>query len=358
MQVHLVVNFVKQVLRLSRSEIGAWCGVSESAVTKWIALSSGRPTGGRDGDPYGHEPETEHLNKMIELRREARCVEDLRIDPEKWRSLAEKKRAGKPSIWTPVWEQLVDYKCASAKHYASDDPQAAVNDLGKAMLEDDDAEFKVTIRSAELSGEADARCFGDGNSWEVLVQSGLPENRIREEALRELQAHVFHVKETPEGLPVEQPLKGVEKGSAEEGRQISVSTDPLRRRDVGQRSRTWVLKRSNVAAAQKRAIARHVATHIVRPQMLVQIASGTTENCLMDDIISNETEDIQITTNNLQVLVKGLGAAHLGISVNLIGGKLNPSIDSLVGAGAAPRKSYVPRITPPGVFGGGGLRIR
>lgn len=348
MKVHLVVEYVMKVLRMSRSEIGEWCGVTEGSVNKWIAMS-----GGQEHSGWGHAPRPENLDLLRELRREARCVDDFAIDPMRWRSLAYRFADGKPE-WTPVWEQFANYKCASSPHYPQDDPVAALNDLGEVLLDDDESPMTIRIRSASLTGEADARCFGEGGDWEVLVKRDLNENRRREEGLRELQAHVFHVKPSPDGIQVEQPLKGVERQMSEENGRV-MTDGPLIRREMNQRLRTWVLKRSNVAASEKRAIARYVATHILRPQWLVQIASGTTENCLMDEIITNDMEDIQVTTNNLQVLVKGLDAADLGISVNLTGGTLNPSIDSLIGPDAAKVISddrYMPHAV---FFGAAGL---
>lgn len=353
MNVAQTVAFIERVLSLKRSEIAEWCGVEHSTVTKWIAKCSGLEYSG-----YGHMPKPQNFQKLRDLLREAQCVDAFNITPDEWRSRAFQS-ARKPA-WKPVWEQFVNYSCASAKHYPQDDSHAAVQDLGEAFLSDDNSTLHVTIRSGILTGDASARCYGNGENWEVIVDKNLPEDKRREEALRELQAHVFHVKPNPDGLRVEQPLRGVGQHQVDTERHAETGIDEsgLTGREANQRYRTWVLKRSNDAAPEKRAIARYVATHIVRPQMLIQIAPGTTENCLMDEIITNEIEDIQVTTNNLQVLVKGLRAAHLGISVNMTGGTLNPSIDSLIGPDAA-RVIADDRYMPHAVcFGAAGLSFQ
>lgn len=351
MKNHEAVMMIEDTLRMTRREIGEWCGVTEAAVTKWVARSSGVEHTG-----YGHEPNPEHAQKLNELLREARCVNELKIDPGLWRADA---YVPETEAWRPVWDQFAKYICAKAKHYPHDDPQAAMNDLGIALLSDADPELNVTIRVASLSGEAVARCFENRNNWEVLVNENLADDRRREEALRELQAHVFHVKPNSNGLRVEQPLKGVEQIELRLPDSQDLGADELlTHRETNRRYRTWVLRRSNEFSDEKRALARYVAIHILRPQMLVQIASGTTENCLMDEIIANGIEDIQITTNNLQVLVKGLRASHFGISVNLTGGTLNPSIDSLIGPDAA-RVIADHRYMPNAVFfGAAGLSFK
>lgn len=351
MNVHLVLMYIMRVLHLSRKEVGEWVGVTENAVTKWIALSSGC-----DHSGYGHVPRKEHMDKIRELRREARCVDVFNVPLEEWRKLSDQTSNKRPN-WQPAWRQFATYSCASAKHYPADDPEIALDDLGDALLADELSETTVRILSAPLSGTADARCYGSNQNWGVIVKQNLSEQEKSAEIIREIKGHVFHVKPSPDSLPVEQTLQGMKETNHYSAEDIAVN-DSTSRRKPNQRSQTWVQKRSEDAAAEKRAIARFVAIHILRAGMLVQIASGTTENCLMDEIIANEIEDIQITTNNLQVLVKGLRALPLGTSVNLTGGTLNPSIDSLIGPDAA-RVIADDRYMPHAVFfGAAGLSFQ
>jgi len=116
-----------------------------------------------------------------------------------------------------------------------------------------------------------------------------------------------------------------------------------RMRDVN--APAWVVRCSNLAVDYKLALAQYSATHLIKGGTVVQMASGTTLNCLMDEIIrvQNTTGplDLLILTNNLQVLAKGRDAYNSmpgtfgTMQIVLTGGTLHPSLDSLTGSYAA-----------------------
>jgi hypothetical protein len=107
----------------------------------------------------------------------------------------------------------------------------------------------------------------------------------------------------------------------------------------------WVLRCSNLAASEKRALARYAATHLISAGSVVQMASGTTLNCLMDEIIDVQDKtgplDLLVITTNLQILAKGRDAYNSRpdifgtMQIVLTGGTLHPSLDSLTGSYAA-----------------------
>src|SRR5688572_30319364 len=107
----------------------------------------------------------------------------------------------------------------------------------------------------------------------------------------------------------------------------------------------WLFRRISLAPQWKRALARYAATHLVKAGDVVQMASGTTLNCLMDELISLQHNtgalDLLVMTTNLQVLAKGRDAHNSrpdvfgSMQIVLTGGTLHPSLDSLTGTYAA-----------------------
>lgn len=111
-------------------------------------------------------------------------------------------------------------------------------------------------------------------------------------------------------------------------------------------SPSWVTHNSAVGVEWKKAIARYAATHIIGYGDVLQLASGTTLNYLMDEIIETQATrntclDLIILTSNLQVLAKGRDALYRNPSafgntqIILTGGMLSFALDSLVGEYAA-----------------------
>jgi DeoR/GlpR family transcriptional regulator of sugar metabolism len=110
-------------------------------------------------------------------------------------------------------------------------------------------------------------------------------------------------------------------------------------------SPSWVTHNSEIGVEWKRAIARYAATHMIGYGDVLQLASGTTLNFLMEEIVETQanqhTLDLIILTSNLQVLAKGRDTLYRNPSafgntqIILTGGMLSFALDSLVGEYAA-----------------------
>jgi hypothetical protein len=108
-------------------------------------------------------------------------------------------------------------------------------------------------------------------------------------------------------------------------------------RTTGSHERSWVVARSQNAPEWKKALAGYASTHLIEPQQMIQIGSGTTLNSLMDAIVARQVKDLQILTTNLQVLTKGRTVQNALGAMNIIftGGTLNSSLDCTSGPYAA-----------------------
>jgi DeoR/GlpR family transcriptional regulator of sugar metabolism len=129
---------------------------------------------------------------------------------------------------------------------------------------------------------------------------------------------------------------------------------------------SWVDACSQRATEWKKAMAYHVATHLIKYGTVAQIGSGTTFSFLMDQIINvqvtnQESLDLVVMTNNLEIVEKGRDEKqrhpHLlgGMQIILTGGAVSTALHSLVGPFAADGvKSH--KLTPHLVlFGAEGL---
>jgi len=111
--------------------------------------------------------------------------------------------------------------------------------------------------------------------------------------------------------------------------------------------RTWVLNCSDKAKIWKTTLVQYVVTHqFIRYGDSILLGSGTTPIYLMDELVKTqiakrEVLDLAIVTSNLQVLYRvrdaqRANAAILGNwQVIVTGGRLNHSLDSMIGDHAA-----------------------
>jgi DeoR/GlpR family transcriptional regulator of sugar metabolism len=347
-------NEILGSLSFSQTDIASWCGVGQGAVSKWLAWA----TDVADHGGNSHAPNEEHLERLMELAREARSVKYLRMDPARWRELAYDGQR-----WSPIWTRLLRYVCAHADDYPANDEVRAMSDLAAVLTKEDPESVTITVRRGNLSERTQARCYTRQNAtipnaWVVVVDNTLPEDLFCTEALREIQAHILRPKSNAGDLPIENALNG----SGSRGRQTSVSSasvgDGERPRGHVDAYQSWVEERSKRETEEKRAIASHVVTHLLGRKTAVQIASGTTESALMDQIKGKRIEDLQISTNNLQVMAKGRGANLGSMTITLTGGELNESIESLIGPDAARTisdKEFMPQAV---FFGAAGLTFQ
>lgn len=315
---------IEASLGVSQIDIACWCGVTQPIVCKWKQWAEET-----DHSGHCHPPNEEHSKLLCGLYREAVCVYSGCIDPQLWLNRAQLKDGS----YRPIWNTLVEHVCAHSDVYTQEDATTAMEDLADILRTPDPDEYKITIRRGRLRG-AHARCFAvAGRGWIVIVDEGISGDRFEEEALREVQAHILRPQPHAEVLHVEAALNGKSAGEERDTASESGDTVSPSRREPYQ---SWVSARSKLFAEEKRAIASHVVTHILDRKTTVQIASGTTESALMDAIIANCIEDLQITTNNLQIMVKGRGVTNLGsMTITLTGGRLNESLASLIGPDAA-----------------------
>lgn len=334
-------------LGLTQVQIGEWCGVRQPAIAKWQSWADDIDCG-----ENGHAPTEQHFESLRDLSREARCVKYLQMSPKRWRELAWNGHS-----WQPVWNRVPRYICAHADDYPPDDGDRAVADLAALLLDDDPDTLTITVRRGKLSERTHARCFTQESgsiprAWVVVVDSSLSEQQFCDEALREIQAHVLKPQPSADDLPIASPLNGTDSS------QPGVTADDRSTRTFIEGYQSWVEERSKRQTGEKRAIASHVVTHILQRKAAVQIASGTTESALMDEIKAKGIEDLQICTNNLQVLAKGRRANLGSMTITLTGGMLNESIESLIGPDAAEMvsaKDFMPHAV---FFGAAGLTFR
>jgi hypothetical protein len=137
-----------------------------------------------------------------------------------------------------------------------------------------------------------------------------------------------------------------------------------------QNIRTWVLRTGDRAKLWKSALVHHVLTHeFISYGDSLLLASGTTPIYLMKGIIETqlakkEAPDLAIVTSNLQVMyaMRDAQRDHADIFANtqvvLTGGRLNNSLDSLIGdyAGQAVNSDWFsPRLV---FFGAAGLTFK
>jgi DeoR/GlpR family transcriptional regulator of sugar metabolism len=134
--------------------------------------------------------------------------------------------------------------------------------------------------------------------------------------------------------------------------------------------KSWVVRSGDTAKLWKNALAKYVISHrLIKYGDSLLIGSGTTFIYLMKEIVETqivkrEAPDLAIVTSNLQVLyavrdAQGKRADLFGnTQVILTGGRLNNSLDSLIGdyaALAARSELFNPRIV---FFGAAGLSFR
>jgi DeoR/GlpR family transcriptional regulator of sugar metabolism len=111
--------------------------------------------------------------------------------------------------------------------------------------------------------------------------------------------------------------------------------------------RTWVVNSRGKAKVWKKALVRHVVTHqFIRYGDSLLLGSGTTPIYLMDELVKDavakrEVLDLAIVTSNLQVLYTVRDAQRMNADilgnwqVLVTGGRLNHSLDSMIGDHAA-----------------------
>lgn len=128
--------------------------------------------------------------------------------------------------------------------------------------------------------------------------------------------------------------------------------------------RDWIKTRRTKAPRSKKTLGDYTAAHLLEAQQMVELGSGTQLYAVMNSIVDRRIKDLQILTNNLQVLAKGRAAKDLGaMNIILIGGTLNTSLDCTSGPTAAEgvrSRKYKPQIVIFGAIGVsflGGLSI-
>jgi DeoR/GlpR family transcriptional regulator of sugar metabolism len=123
--------------------------------------------------------------------------------------------------------------------------------------------------------------------------------------------------------------------------------------------RTWIQKRSAIAVAHKRNLAKYAASHLVSHGDVIFVGSGTSLTALMSEVTARQAAgeklDLQVVTSNLQVIAMGRGTglngqlkdarkeqeesrfleAFKATQIVLTGGEVNSSLDSLTGDHAA-----------------------
>jgi DeoR/GlpR family transcriptional regulator of sugar metabolism len=126
---------------------------------------------------------------------------------------------------------------------------------------------------------------------------------------------------------------------------------PAQPRPPGEPSPGWVTECSQRSPQWKHALNRHAATHLIEYGDVIQVASGTTFNDLMDTIVEDQIRstkplDLIVLTSNLQVMAKGRDAQareprlFSSMQIVLTGGALQGSLESLTGEYAAKGVRY------------------
>lgn len=119
--------------------------------------------------------------------------------------------------------------------------------------------------------------------------------------------------------------------------------------------RDWIKTRRTKAPRWKKILGDYTAGHLLDAQQMAELGSGTQLYAVMNSIVEHRIKDLQILTNNLQVLAKGRAAKDLGaMNIILIGGTLNTSLDCTSGPTAAEgvrSRKYKPQIVVFGAIG-------
>ncbi len=229
----------------------------------------------------------------------------------------------------------------------------------------------IHVRSAKLGVDALAHRFrGAPGVHVILVSAGTansPEFQL-DIASREVREVLSGDSSASDVVLI--PPAGSRHYAHHRGAEVStpVGQAAPRKKDSS-RYGAWVASRSLIAKEPKRLLAAYAVKTWITFASMVQLGSGTTLNEVMHNIIATQRRDharwdLTILTTNLDILEYGRDARAEdirlfgGMQIQLTGGALQPSLDSLIGEYAAHGVS-TKLMTPTLVFFGvAGLTFR